>query len=266
MGATVNERDVTTLDCGAVDELAGALALGALPPDERDAAERHLETCDRPHTELRELIGADLALAASLDPVEPDPALRERVLASVAALPAEEREEPVSREEPADAPSPPARRTSWWDWSTARPWRVLTAGAAAAALVAAAWGIGLRQEVATQQAALSAVADAIAGGYPAHPVSGPGGTGYVIDTSGTGATFLVAGLEELTGGDLYEMWLIDAAGTPLAVGTIEDANADLVVAAVERDLAGFTAFAVTVESERVSAPTSEPIMAGTVTD
>jgi anti-sigma-K factor RskA len=261
----MNARDVTTLDCGAVDELAGALALGALSPDERDAAERHLETCDQPHAELRELIGADLALAASLDPVEPDPALRERVLASVAALPAVDRDEPLSREQAADAPSR-TRRTSWWDWSTARPWRVLTAGAAAVALVAAAWGIGLRQEVVTQQAALSAVADAIAGGYPAHPVSGPGGTGYVIDTSGTGATFLVAGLEELTGGDLYEMWLIDASGTPLAVGTIDDADADLVVAAVEQDLAGFTTFAVTVEPQRVSAPTSDPIMAGTITD
>jgi anti-sigma-K factor RskA len=263
----MNERDVTTMDCGAVDALAGALALGALASDERDAAERHLETCDQPHAELRELIGADLALAASVDPVEPDPALRERVLASVAALPAVDRGEPVVRPEPAlDAPDRDARRTSWWDWSTARPWRVLTAGAAAAALVAAAWGIGLRQEVVTQQAALSAVADAIAGGYPAHPVSGPGGTGYVIDTSGSGATFLVAGLEELAGGDLYEMWLIDASGTPLAVGTIEDANADLVVAAVEQDLTGFTTFAVTVEPQRVSAPTSEPIMAGTITD
>jgi anti-sigma-K factor RskA len=266
MGAAVNERDATTLDCGAVDELAGALALGALPPDERDAAERHLETCDQPHSELRELIGADLALAASLDPVEPDPALRERVLASVAALPAVDRGVPVDRDEPADEPSRATRRIAWWDWSTARPWQFLTAGAAAVALVAAAWGIGLRQEVATQQAALSAVADAIAGGYPAHPVSGPGGTGYVIDTSGTGATFLVAGLEELTGGDLYEMWLIDASGTPLAVGTIDDADADLVVAAVEQDLAGFTTFAVTVEPQRVSAPTSDPIMAGTITD
>ena len=75
--------------------------------------------------------------------------------------------------------------------------------------------------------------------------------------------FLVAGLESLPSGDLYEMWLIDAGGTPLAVGTIDQSNPDLVVATLEQDLAGFAIFAVTVEPERVRPRPAHPVMVGT---
>jgi hypothetical protein len=131
-------------------------------------------------------------------------------------------------------------------------------------LVGAVSWAGLRQQVADQEAALSAIADVIAGGAPAHAVTGPAGTGYVIDTDGPGATFLVAGLVEPASSDIYVMWLIDAAGTPLAVGTIEPSGGQLTVASVEQDLTGFAVFAVTVEAGPVDAPTSEPIMAGQV--
>jgi hypothetical protein len=36
------------------------------------------------------------------------------------------------------------------------------------------------------------------------------------------------------------------------------------VVPVDRDLAGFETFAVTVEAERVTAPTSDPVMAGAI--
>ena len=88
----------------------------------------------------------------------------------------------------------------------------------------------------------------------------------MIDTEGPGSTFLVAGLETLPSDELYEMWLLDAEGTPLAVGTIEGSNAELVVATLEQDLAGFALFAVTVEPERVEAPSSDPVMAGPITN
>ena len=47
--------DVT---CERVDELAGAYALGAVDADEERAISEHLVSCDRPHTEARELIDA----------------------------------------------------------------------------------------------------------------------------------------------------------------------------------------------------------------
>ncbi len=135
-----------------------------------------------------------------------------------------------------------------------------------AVLAVGIWNLTLHGQIAARDAALSAVAEAISGGAPAYPVSGPAGTGYVIDTSGPGSTFLVAGLESLPSDELYEMWLIDADGTPLAVGTIHQSNPELVVATLEQDLTGFAVFAVTVEPERVDAPTTDPVMVGPITN
>ena len=63
---------------------------------------------------------------------------------------------------------------------------------------------------------------------------------------------------------LYELWLIGPDGTPVAVGTFEPTGAAVAVVPVEEDLAGFQTFAVTVETERVDAPTSDPVMVGTI--
>lgn len=252
----MTEADDTGLDCSRVDELAGAIALGALDPDELEAAMAHLDSCDQPHAELRELLGADLALAFTLEPRDPGPELRARVMASAVAG------SRGRQRAPGRAPAGAGRR--WFDWSAVGVWRGLAAVAAVVVLLVGIWNLSLQSQIATRDAALSAVADAISGGAPAFPVSGPAGTGYVIDTEGPGATFLVAGLESLPAGDQYEMWLLDAAGTPLAVGTIESSGGDLTVATVEQDLTGYAVFAVTVEAGPVDAPTGAPVMAGQV--
>ncbi len=48
------------------------------------------------------------------------------------------------------------------------------------------------------------------------------------------------------------------------MGTIEVADPELAVVALEQDLSGFALFAVTVEAKRVDAPTGEPVMAGSI--
>lgn len=255
---TSGRRD--DIDCAGVDELAGAVALRALEADEAAATTRHLATCDQPHPELRELLGSDEVLALALEPIAPDPALRERVMASVAAIPQRQQALGQAHEET------PAQRRPWLDWSSIGLWRGL-AGAAAVVIVAlVGWNVGLRQQMALQDAALSAIADVVIGGQPAYPVTGSAGSGYLIDSDGPGATLLVAGLHELPAGDIYELWLLDAAGTPLAVGTIDVADPRLAVVALERDLSGFKQFAVTIEPERVLSPTGEVVMAGAISD
>lgn len=248
----MTEHD-TELECSRIDELAGAIALGALDPDELAAAVAHLASCDQPHAELRELLGVDQALAFTLEPREPDPELRARVMASAGAA-------SRGRQHAPRAAAPAGRR--WFDWSSVGLWRGVAVAAVIVLLVGAVSWVGLRQQVATQEAALSAIAEVVAGGAPAYPVSGPAGTGYVIDTAGHGASFLVAGLAEPPGGDIYVMWLLDAAGTPVAVGTIDSTGPELTVATLEQDLVGFSVFAVTVEAGPVEAPTSDPVMAG----
>lgn len=241
--------------CETVDELAGAIALGALDPDELAAASAHLATCDQPHAELRELLGADRALALVLEPREPSEELRDRVMASVGAR---------GTSRPGARTQPRVGRPRWLDWSSVGLWRGVAVAAVVVLLVGAVSWASLRQQVASQEAALSAIAEVVSGGAPAYPVTGPAGTGYVIDTAGPGASFLVAGLTEPPSGDIYVMWLIDAAGTPVAVGTIAASGGDLTVATVEQDLTGFATFAVTVEAGPVDAPTTEPVMAGQV--
>ncbi len=256
----MTDRPDRQLDCARVDELAGALALAALDPDEQSAVDEHLTTCPEPHDEVRALLGAPIGLASTLEPMEPHPAVRARLMRTIAA-------EPQSEQSVTPATTTTDReRPAWSGWRSLTLWRGLAAVAAVGVLAIGIWNVSLRAQLETRDAALAAVAEAIAGGYPAYPVSGPAGTGYVIDTAGPGSTFLVAGLESLPGSELYEMWLIDADGTPLAVGSIEESNADLVVATIEQDLAGFAVFAVTVEPEVVTAPTSDPVMAGPVTN
>lgn len=250
------------LDCARIDELAGAAALGGLDPDEARAVAHHVATCDQPHTELRELLGLDTVMALALEPMTPDPALRARVMASVAATP-QEHEAALA---PALDSAPASVRRPWLDWSSVGLWRGLAGAAAVVIIALGGWSVGLRQQMAVQDAALSAIADVVLGGQPAYSVSGSAGSGYVIDSEGAGATFLVAGLQELPTGAIYELWLLDAAGTALAVGTIERIDPQLAVIALERDLAGYAVFAVTVEAERVDAPTGAPVMAGSISN
>ena len=48
----------------------------------------------------------------------------------------------------------------------------------------------------------------------------------------------------------------------MAVGTFKPSTDAIAVVAVDRDLAGFATFAVTVEAQRVAAPTGAPVMVG----
>jgi anti-sigma-K factor RskA len=82
----------------------------------------------------------------------------------------------------------------------------------------------------------------------------------VVDTPGEGAALVVADLAGLPADRLYELWLIDASGAPVAVGTFNPTEDAVIVVPVERDLTGYATFAVTVEAERVAAPSGSPVM------
>jgi anti-sigma-K factor RskA len=246
------------MTCQAVDELAGAFAFGALDADEEAAMRGHLATCDQPHAEGRDALGAADVLAASLEPVEPSPALRDRVLASVDRL------APADRT-PVAVPSPPRPRPGLLDWLSPRLARPLAAVAVVAMIALGVWNLSLQSQVGQRDAALRAVADAISNGQTAFRVDGSAGRGYVVDTSGVGASLVVADLQALPADRLYELWLIDAAGSPVAVGTFTETSRAVSVLPVERDLSGYATFAVTVEAERLASPSGTPVMVGDLT-
>lgn len=238
--------DVT---CAQVDELAAAYALGAVDAEEERAVSEHLATCDRPHDEARELIGVGSLLSASDAPVEPGSALRARLMTTIATTPQDHRfvaGAGVEGAEPAEA------RRPWWRMGS------LAVGVAVVALAIAvgigAWGLSVNAQLAERNEVLRAVANADA----AYAATGSAGSGWVIESGGT-AHFVAADLAALPEDMIYELWLLDAEGTPTAVGTVDDPD-DLVIVPLEHDLAGQAAFAVTVEAGRVDAPTSDPVI------
>ena len=240
--------------CADVDELAGALALGAMEADEARAAREHLSSCPEPHAELRSLLGADAVLSAGLEPIQPGPALRDRLMSSVAEMPRVE-----TAEHPAEQPA----RRGWLDWLSPQLARPLAVAAVAAFIAVGVWGVTLSGQLADRDRALRSVADAIAGGEAAFRVEGDAGRGYVVDTPGSGATFVVADVGSLPADRLYELWLIGPSGA-VDVGTFRPGADAVAVVPVDQDLSGFDTFAVTVEAERVSAPTSDPVMKGSI--
>jgi anti-sigma-K factor RskA len=227
------------LTCHEADALAGAWGLGALDLDEAREVTDHLATCDRPHAELRAAPGAGSVLEAALEPVEPSPGLRGRIMDSIG----------VQGEPRASAIVP------WY-----RAWLPRAAGLAVAAAIVglAVWNVQLRGDLDQRRAELQRVAAALSSGGPSYEVAGAAGNGLLI--TGEEGPIFVAALPRPDDDELYEMWLIGASG-PVAVGTFVPREQDvLVIAPLERDLGGFETFAITVEAERVDAPTGDPVL------
>jgi anti-sigma-K factor RskA len=138
----------------------------------------------------------------------------------------------------------------------------LRVGAAVAVIAVGAWNVSLSTQLGERDRALQAVANAIAGGEVAFRIAGEAGRGYVVDTSGSGSSFVVADLDPLPADKLYELWLIGPNGAPVDVGTFRPGDDVVTVVPVDQDLSGFQTFAVTVEAKRVDAPTGDIVMAG----
>jgi len=237
------------MSCREIDELAAAYALGSVEPDEERAISEHLAACDAPHAEARELIEAASVLPAAIEPVTPSPALRARLMTTIARTPQEHRSVAVP---PAARPAVEPEARPWWRLTP------LPAGLAAVGLAAViglgAWNVNLNQQLADRDAALRAVASADA----AYAVTGSAGSGWVLETDGR-AIFLADSLASLPADRIYELWLIGPDGTPIDVGTLASTEGVAIVE-LERELGPATVFAVTIEEERVSSPTSEPVL------
>lgn len=244
------------MSCRGVDELAAAYALGALDSDEERAISDHLAACRDPHDEVRAALAGAAVVAASFDAVEPSAALRDRLMASVAATPQEHRRiaPPPAPERAPLVPTPEPRR--WW--SLAPVPSAIAAVALAAAVGLGAWSISLNQQLAERDEALRLVAAADG----AHRAQGSAGFGWVLESDGR-AIFLADSLADLPADRIYELWLIGPDGTPVAVGTMTDTDG-MALVELDRPLGTATTFAVTVEAARVEAPTSEPVLVASI--
>jgi anti-sigma-K factor RskA len=244
------------MTCDDVDELAPAFLLGAVDADESRAITAHLGTCERPHVELRSGVGGDL-LALGLEPVAPPPALRDRLMATIERTPQDHAPVP-SLAAPA-GPRPrrelaPAPRAGLFDWLSNGWARGFAVAAVVAVIALGAWNVGLQSQLRDSQA----VADAIAGARAVHTVTSDAGRGLLLETA-NGSAFVPADMASLPNDRVYEIWLIPATGAPVGVATFRPSDAPTLVQ-LERPLAGFTSFVVTVEPGFVQAPTGPAVM------
>jgi hypothetical protein len=140
--------------------------------DELRAAREHLAGCDQPHSELRSLLGAEAAVAAGLEPIQPSADLRDRLMGTAAETPQDRAVTAAPAAEPVAEEQPERVRRGWLDWLSPNVARPLAVAAVVALVALGIWGYSISSQLNEQRDALRAVADAIAAGEPGAPGRG----------------------------------------------------------------------------------------------
>jgi anti-sigma-K factor RskA len=263
-----------------VVDLAAPFVLAALDEDEMAAVRAHLASCAEPHAEFDELGGVVPLLQASLRPVEPPPALKDRIMAAAAADLEARRREVAETEAGAPVPAAPdapatARPSGSILLPRQRPFSwALGLAAVLAIVVLGGWNLSLQSqlgEARAYQQQVAAVLDAAAapGALTAvmrsQVTDGPSGLAAVTP-DGT-MRIAMRDLAPTTGLEVYEAWAIlpEAAPVPLGgfqvgsngVGYLETGGSPTqtgVVLALTRE-----------PGPGATAPTSDPVSIGTAT-
>ena len=261
------EPNQTVARHAATRDLLGAFALGAVDTEEAATVRRHLATCAECQAEMAELWLAVDSLPGMIEPVEPPPALRDRIAAAISAeaaspapVPPAPAVVPAPEPVPTIAPAPPMpepiRRPASF-WSRAAPW----AAAAAVLLLLSAgllvWNLRLQEQI---QQATAPVAETIA---LAPTDVAPEARGEVTYLPQDDLFILdVRDLPPLEAGQVYEVWLIGAEG-PVPAGVFDQpTDQHAIVADRER----YDTLAITAEPGPLGteAPTGEIVATASI--
>jgi anti-sigma factor RsiW len=170
-------------------DATAAYVLGALDEAERDAFEEHLAGCAACREEVEELLPAAEALPMSVDPIDPPPSLKARIMAEV------EREASLLAAAGPEADRPPAAPARAPRFPLRLPRLAPAAVAATLLVLGVAIGIGI----------------ATFGGSPertvAAQVSGAPGATVEIEVNGEEGRLLARGLPAPPSGRVYQVWL-----------------------------------------------------------
>ena len=248
------------LSCEEVDELGPAFALGALDRSEQAATAQHVASCERGHPELQELLSTASLLPAALDPVEPSPGTRARLLASIASVPQEHAQRPASvRAVAVESDGEKARRSWLARWPAPRLVPAMLAAGLAGLVALGAWNLQLRGALDDREAVLAEVAQTLAASTAAYPVDGTAGTGYHVQGEDATASLIVTDLQDLPAGERYQMWLI-ADDELVTAGSFTATADDLLVVTLDRPIGDYDTFAISVETRPVEEPSGDPVM------
>ena len=217
------------MDNDTLHDLTAAYALDALEADDARAYEQHLAGCERCQEELASLGAAAGSLAYAVLPVEPPPALRERILQAA--------HDDSLRLLVTNSP---------WTVRRSRPLAAIAAVAACAAVGLGVWNVVLHNDLNSAKEALRGV-----------PLTGASGS-VVVGAGGSGA-LVVSNLVSAPAGKTYEAWVIKN-GKALPAGTFSGGGRTIVIR-LTRALPAGAIVAVTLErAGGVEQPTREPFI------
>ena len=253
------EPNLTMARHAATRDLLGAFALGAVDAEEASSVREHLATCAECQAEIAGLWAAVDSLPAMIEPMEPPPALRDRIAAAVLAETAAEPPAaatvvapPTPQLAPTITPTeraPEPIRPPVSFWSRATPWM---AAAVILLLLSAGllvWNLQLREQIVG-----TPVAETIA---LAPTDAAPDASGQVTHLPEDNLLILeVRDLPPLESGQVYEVWLIGADGVPAPAGVFDQPTDQHAVVA---DRAEYETLAITAEPGPLGteAPTGE---------
>lgn len=250
------------MTCQEFEELSAAYALGAVTPEEQQAARAHIATCAKCTRLARQLRSVVDVLPLSVTQVTPPAALRERVLAAVQQ---EGRVVPVERGTGIRA------RKRKLGWST----RLLATAAIVLLMLTGAmtaWNVSLQQQntqLGSQVTALQNTKNTLQREVAqVYTMQGKGpaqaATGSLVYIPQKGIILLyLHGLPKLQGNHLYQGWLIrDSKTTSIGTLTIQNGIASLTFSG---SVTGFQAAAVSLEPgpfASISTPAGPVIVTG----
>lgn len=232
------------MNCEEVEELAGAYALQALPPETLQAAQEHLESCSR-HPAMAGLRTVASQLHAAAPEMEPPPRLKTRLMDTV------RREAAQPAQRAVDRPGGLGLRR----WLPPIIPRYALAGALAVFIAALiGWNVYLQTADGGQNVTF---VRALTGGGVAE------GRILYLEQDQL-AVITIENLDPLSDDETYQVWAI-SGGTPTGIGLFNTSERGEATAAIEVDLSDVETVAITVEPAGGSPqPTSDPVLSSQI--
>jgi anti-sigma-K factor RskA len=224
------------ISCQEADVLAAALSVGSIDADDQSILQQHLSTCSECRRVAGEYLAAAARLPVALEPRQPSPELRGRLMRAVYA------EAAVAGRQPAAAEPRSLLRRLWVGVPAARGFTMLAAAAVVAVVALTAWSLIARQGTGPMPVAVTVAATASAPGAHGELVYARDGTQAVLTVSGLPPPASIA-----KGDAVYEVWLVRPGGLAVAAAYLSQEPDGTWRAALHGDMSTYSAVAATVE-------------------
>lgn len=240
--------------CQDADVLAAALSVGSIDPEDQSTLQLHLATCENCRRVAGEYLAAAARLPLALEPRQPSPDLRGRLMRAVYAEAEQQGREPAA-----------AERGPWWQrlWTglpAARGFTVLAAAAVAAVIAVTSWSVITRQSVQPAPVAVSLAATRSAPAARGQLVYEPGSSEAVLTVTGLPSPATI-----VSGGAVYEVWLVRPDGAAVAAAYLSQEPDGSWSAVVHGAMATYSMVAATVEPSGGSpTPTGAKVIQATL--